>query len=108
MHRDRRDQSRCTVETTQSLLARHAEILVIVKGLDETFAQTIHARTSYQPHAIAWGRSFVDIFSRDADGVPVIDLRALPRYRPTGRRFRLPAGCPRRDKTLPARRLPLR
>jgi inward rectifier potassium channel len=59
--------------TTESLIAQHAEILVIVKGLDETFAQTIHARASYLPHEIAWGSKFADIFSRDESGVPVID-----------------------------------
>jgi inward rectifier potassium channel len=60
-------------ETTASLKARRAEILVVVKGLDETFAQTIHARASYQPDEIIWGGKFVDIFSRDATGVPMID-----------------------------------
>jgi inward rectifier potassium channel len=60
-------------ETTESLIARRAEILVIVKGLDETFAQTIHARASYQPSEIVWRGRFVDIFSYDEAGVPVID-----------------------------------
>jgi inward rectifier potassium channel len=60
-------------ETTQSLLARRAEIVVILKGLDETFAQTIHARASYTPEEIVWGGRLVDIFSRGEDGRPVID-----------------------------------
>ena len=60
-------------ETRDSLLARHAEILVIVRGTDETFAQTIHARASYTPDEIVWGARFVDIFSRSPDGRPVID-----------------------------------
>ncbi|HEY2708209.1 MAG TPA: ion channel [Caulobacteraceae bacterium] len=60
-------------ETTESLFARRAEILVIVKGLDETFAQTIHARASYFPEEIVWGGRLVDIFTRDERGRPVID-----------------------------------
>jgi len=60
-------------ETTESLTARHAEIVVVLKGLDETFAQTIHARTSYTPDEILWGRRLVDIFSWDAQGRRVID-----------------------------------
>ena len=60
-------------ETTESLTARHAEIVVVLKGLDETFAQTIHARTSYTPDEIMWGRRLVDIFSWDETGRRVID-----------------------------------
>jgi inward rectifier potassium channel len=60
-------------ESFESLAARHAEIVVILKGLDETFAQTIHARASYTPDEILWGAKFVDIFSRSPDGRPVID-----------------------------------
>jgi inward rectifier potassium channel len=60
-------------ETTESLWARRAELVVVLKGLDETFAQTIHARASYTPDEIAWGRQLVDIFSRREDGRTVID-----------------------------------
>lgn len=60
-------------ETTASLKARHAEIVVILKGLDETFAQTIHARASYGPDDIVWGGRLADVFSRNHDGRPVID-----------------------------------
>jgi inward rectifier potassium channel len=60
-------------ETTASLIEQRAEIVVILKGLDETFAQTIHARASYTPEEIVWGGRLVDIFSRNEDGLPVID-----------------------------------
>ena len=60
-------------ETTQSLLEQRAEIVVILKGLDETFAQTIHARASYTPEEIVWGGRLADVFSRNHDGRPVID-----------------------------------
>jgi inward rectifier potassium channel len=60
-------------ETAESLTARHAEIIVVLKGIDETFAQTIHARGSYTPDRIAWGARLVDIFSRDDDGISRID-----------------------------------
>ena len=61
-------------DTAESLAARNAEILVVVKGLDETFAQTIHARGSYTPDQIVWGARLADIFSRDEDGMRLIDL----------------------------------
>jgi inward rectifier potassium channel len=60
-------------ESVESLKARQAEIVVIVRGLDETFAQTIHARGSYTPDEIVWGSRLADIFTRDAAGRPVID-----------------------------------
>lgn len=60
-------------ETTESLFARRAELVVVLKGLDETFAQTIHARASYTPDEIAWGRRLVDIFTPREDGRIVID-----------------------------------
>jgi len=62
-------------ETLESLLARKAEILVVMKGLDETFVSTIHARTSYAPNQIVWGRRFADIFTTDEGGKRTIDFR---------------------------------
>jgi inward rectifier potassium channel len=60
-------------ETSESLAARNAQIIVVLKGLDETFAQTIHARGGYTPDQIIWGGRFVDIIGRDEAGRPVID-----------------------------------
>jgi inward rectifier potassium channel len=62
-------------ETAESLAARHAEVLVVMKGLDETFASTIHARASYAPHEIVWGGRLADIFTRLPDGRRAIDFR---------------------------------
>ena len=62
-------------ETTESLLASQAEILVVMKGMDETFASTIHARASYMPDDIVWGGRLADIFTTDAAGERFIDFR---------------------------------
>ncbi len=62
-------------ETTESLLARKAEILVVMKGLDETFVSTIHARASYTPDEIIWGSRLADIFTMLPDGGRAIDFR---------------------------------
>jgi inward rectifier potassium channel len=61
-------------ETPESLKAKSAEIVVIMRGLDETFASTIHARASYVPEEIVWNRRLKDIFGRDAQGRRVIDF----------------------------------
>ena len=60
-------------ETMASLAARRSEIVVVMRGLDETFAQTIHARGSYTPDEIVWNAKMVDIFTRDESGRAVID-----------------------------------
>ncbi len=60
-------------ETPESLRAQPLEVVVVLKGLDETFAQTIHARTSYAADEIVWGRRLVDIFTLAEDGRRVID-----------------------------------
>jgi inward rectifier potassium channel len=62
-------------ENAESLSARNAEILVVMKGLDETFVSTIHARTSYRPDEIVWGRSLADIFITGPEGLRAIDFR---------------------------------
>jgi inward rectifier potassium channel len=60
-------------ETSESLAARQSQIIVVLKGLDETFAQTIHARAAYNPDQIVWGGKFVDIIRRDEEDRPLID-----------------------------------
>jgi inward rectifier potassium channel len=60
-------------ESVGSLKARNASIIVVVRGLDETFAQTIHARAVYTPDQIVWGGQFRDIIESDDEGQPVIN-----------------------------------
>jgi inward rectifier potassium channel len=59
--------------TPESLAENKVEILVIVAGVDETFAQRIHARHSYVPAEIAWNRRLSDILTVGADGHRVVD-----------------------------------
>ncbi|MEO8812711.1 MAG: ion channel [Caulobacteraceae bacterium] len=61
-------------ETTDSLRAKNAELVVVMKGLDETFASTIHARTSYLPEEIRWGRRFADMFAFNESGERIVDF----------------------------------
>ncbi len=59
--------------TAESLLTEDAELLISVTGLEETTSQTVHARHSYLPDEILFGRRFADIFTTDPDGTRVID-----------------------------------
>lgn len=47
---------------------REAEILVLLKGIDETFSQTVHSRTSYRAEDLVWNARFTDIFLRTESG----------------------------------------
>ena len=60
-------------ETPESLAQSTAEILVILTGVDETVAQTVHARHAYSAREILWNHQFVDVFSVLPNGQRVID-----------------------------------
>src|SRR5207249_4349124 len=47
--------------------------VAVIGGLDESYAQTVHARHSYGVQDIAWDARFVDIVTRDANGALRID-----------------------------------
>jgi len=46
----------------QDLMDADAEFLVIVKGMNDTVSQTIHARTSYKAEDIIWNAKFSNIY----------------------------------------------
>ena len=60
--------------TPESLAACEAELVALLSGTDESFADTIWARHSYNPHEVHWGRRFVDIISETARGRRLVDL----------------------------------
>jgi inward rectifier potassium channel len=62
---------------TEDLAAAAAEIIVLIKGFDDTFSQTVHARTSYRHDEIQWGRRFTRAFRTDTAGDLVLDVEAV-------------------------------
>ncbi len=44
-----------------SLVADYAAFVVTLTGIDDTFADTVHARHTYTAQDIQWGRTFVDM-----------------------------------------------
>jgi inward rectifier potassium channel len=55
------------------LAASKAEFMVLIKGLNNTLSQQVHARTSYKPENIEWDAKFSPIFS-DEKGKTVIAM----------------------------------
>jgi len=53
--------------TEEDLHNLKAEVLVFVKAFDETFSNTVVARTSYTAGEIKWGAKFVPMYNRSAD-----------------------------------------
>jgi len=62
----------------QDLAECDAEFLILLNGFDETFSQTVHARSSYKTSDIVWGARFASMFNPlSADGVISVDVRKL-------------------------------
>ena len=57
--------------------AQDVEIVIQLKGYDDTFAQDVHARNSYTHDEIEWHRRFVRAFEVEEDGIAVVDLDRL-------------------------------
>lgn len=62
--------------TEQSLAASDPEFVCLITADDETFAQTVHAKTSYDKSDLVWGARFRDMYLTDSDHV-AIDLSRL-------------------------------
>ncbi len=52
----------------------HAEVLILIKGFDETFGQTVHTRYSYRYDEIIWGARFIPAFQIDSEGEMLLHL----------------------------------
>jgi inward rectifier potassium channel len=57
------------------------EIVCAITADDETFAQTVHARTSYDKTDVVWGARFVDMYLSDSEHV-AIDIARLHEFEP--------------------------
>jgi len=67
--------------TETDLAERGAEFLVLLTGLDETFSQLVHARSSYRYDEIVWGGRFTDIFAHDrAANDLAVDISRIHAY----------------------------
>ncbi|MDX1907875.1 MAG: ion channel [Bacteroidia bacterium] len=57
------------------LASRQAEVFVIIKAFDDTFAQVVHVRRSYRAEEITWGARFVPAFYPDpASGKIILNI----------------------------------
>jgi inward rectifier potassium channel len=64
-------------KTAEDLTREQAEVLILIKAYDDTFAQTVQARHSYRHDEFVWGRKFASSFSIDSGGDLVVDLNKI-------------------------------
>jgi inward rectifier potassium channel len=62
--------------SADSLADADPEVICLITADDETFAQTVHAKTSYDKTDIVWGARFRDMYLSDFDHI-AIDLTRL-------------------------------
>ncbi len=82
--------------TEEEIREADGEFLILLSGMDETFAQTVHARSSYKADEVVWGARFTNLFNPPRDGLLSIDIGRLHNFE----RAPLPEG----DRTLPGPR----
>jgi inward rectifier potassium channel len=61
-------------KTAADLEKGQAEVLILVKGYDDTFSQTVLARYSYRYDEIVWGAQFTPAFHVDDEGDLILDI----------------------------------
>ena len=71
-------------KTAEDLKKIEAELLILVKGFDDTFSQTVHARYSYQHHQVEWGAKFQPAFQVDPTGTLVLELDRISQHKHVG------------------------
>jgi inward rectifier potassium channel len=64
----------------EQLHAAQAEFLVLLRGIDETFAQTVQGRSSYTAAEVKWGMKFASVFHQD--GILTLDMRRFHQLEP--------------------------
>jgi len=64
--------------TEDEFLASDAEILILLTGMDETFSQMVHSRSSYKAHEVVWGARFQSLYDSNRPiGQLSIDISRL-------------------------------
>ncbi len=67
-------------KTEADLREQQAELLVSIKGWDETFSQTVHQRYSYRFDEIVWDGKFQPAFQVNEDGNMVLEVGEVGAY----------------------------
>lgn len=64
-------------KTAEELEELEAELIIMIKGFDDTFSQTVHSRHSYRYDEFVWGAKFDPAFTIDDSGDLILALDHL-------------------------------
>ena len=67
--------------TPEDLVQGDAEFMVMIKAIDDTYAQNVYARSSYRHEEVVWNASFEPIIGQLPSGRTFVDLTKLSHYR---------------------------
>ena len=71
-------------KTREDLIKSNAEFLIIIKGYDDTFAQTVHSRYSYKCDDLIWGAKFEPMYYTDEKGMTVVEIDKIDLWEKKG------------------------
>lgn len=74
------ESSPLNVLTETDLMEGEAEVLLMIQGYDETYAQEVHSRTSYTAEEIIWNAKFNPILGKAINGKIMVELDKLSAY----------------------------
>ena len=66
-------------KTAEDLARLQMEIMILVKGFDETFSQVVHSRYSYRSDEIVWGAKFLPAFQVEPAGM-LLEMNKVSDY----------------------------
>lgn len=66
--------------TREELAEANAEVMVLVKAMEETNQQVVHARRSYTTDEFVWNARFGPVIMRNKKGYPQVLLRHISTY----------------------------
>jgi len=69
-------------KTREDLERLQAEVMIMIKGFDDTFAQTVQARYSYRYDEIIWGARFAPAFEVDRNGDLHVEVNRVSAIEP--------------------------
>lgn len=66
-------------KTAEDMERLQMEVMILVKGFDETFSQIVHSRFSYRSEEIVWGAKFLPAFQIEPEGL-LLELNKVSDY----------------------------
>ncbi len=64
----------------EDLRESDVEVLIMIKGFDDAFSQTVHSRSSYMFSEIVWGAKFENVFLNNPGEKTVFDMARFHGY----------------------------